>query len=203
MRNFCLYCYFSNWPEFPISFLDLEQWLNELIIYSKGFPWSSANTWATKLLMCYRNLLTHFTYWVASFTMSPCSSSGATLTTRGPFFFFFSSNEEEKSDRCRKSPLSDLSAEERQVAMVQGSPHCTIPRGGLIWSWKLAVPSGEGIHLRPGPGCTLLHQTARLVTFSKKRSCLLEPGLQLLGLFHLKVNKESILQWSNQSFWQT
>lgn len=56
---------------------------------------------------------------------------------------------------------------------------------------ELAVPSGEGIHLHPGPDCASL--TAHLVMFSKERSCPLEPGLQFLGLFHLKVTKESIL----------
>lgn len=146
------------------------------------------------MLTCYRSLLTHFTYWVTSFTMSPCSSSGPILTTRGPFFFFFFQQWRQKSWQMWKIPFFS------PISWGEGWPWCKVPHLHHSQRWadlKLAIPSGEGINLHLRLDCASLHLKAHLVMFSKERSCPLEPGPQFLCLFHLKVNKENIRQWSN------
>lgn len=92
---------------------------------------------------------------------------------------------------------------QRDVWLWCKAPH-TAPSPVAGWPGLGSHPSrGEGVQLCPGPACVSLHLTSCLVMFCKESSCPLEPGLRSLDLFHLKVNKESILQWSTDSFWQT
>lgn len=77
------------------------------------------------------NLLpTRFIYSITFVPMSPCSSQELLLTL---FIhpFIFSSCEDEKPDEHPKSLLSHLQPEERCVAAMQGSSHCTAPGCGL------------------------------------------------------------------------
>ena len=79
-----IFLHVSNWPEFHISFLALEQqFLSELILCSNSFPCTS-NSWPTHFLQSL--LLICFAYSIAFFTASPYKE--LLLTTHGPSFYF-------------------------------------------------------------------------------------------------------------------